>query len=49
MIAVLGVLMLPAVATIAPLFILLNSVQVDLPSWATFNLAQVAPRRRRWR
>lgn len=31
MIAILGVLMLPAVATIAPLFIMLNGVKVDLP------------------
>ncbi|HEY3164129.1 MAG TPA: carbohydrate ABC transporter permease [Candidatus Limnocylindrales bacterium] len=31
MIAILGVLMLPAVATIAPLFILLNSVKGDFP------------------
>ena len=30
MIAILGVLMLPAVATIAPLFIMLNSVMLDL-------------------
>jgi len=38
MIAVLGVLMLPAVATIAPLFIMLNSVVVNLPVIGTFNL-----------
>ena len=31
MIAILGVLMLPAVATIAPLFIMLNGIRVDLP------------------
>jgi arabinogalactan oligomer/maltooligosaccharide transport system permease protein len=31
MIAILGVLMLPAVATIAPLFIMLNGVKLDLP------------------
>src|SRR5512146_1002454 len=31
MIAILGVLMLPAVATIAPLFIMLNSVKLTLP------------------
>lgn len=31
MIVILGVLMLPAVATIAPLFIMLNSVKLDLP------------------
>ena len=40
MIAVLGVLMLPAVATIAPLFIMLNSIKVDLPVLGTFNLRQ---------
>jgi arabinogalactan oligomer/maltooligosaccharide transport system permease protein len=31
MIVILGVLMLPAVATIAPLFIMLNGVRLDLP------------------
>ena len=31
MIAILGVLMLPAVATIAPLFIMLNGIRIDLP------------------
>ena len=31
MITILGVLMLPAVATIAPLFIMLNGVKLDLP------------------
>ncbi|MBA2382468.1 MAG: carbohydrate ABC transporter permease [Chloroflexi bacterium] len=31
MIVILGVLMLPAVATIAPLFIMLNSIKLDLP------------------
>lgn len=31
MIAILGVLMLPAVATIAPLFIMLNGIKLDLP------------------
>ena len=31
MIVILGVLMLPAVATIAPLFIMLNGVKLDLP------------------
>lgn len=31
MITILGVLMLPAVATIAPLFILLNGIKMDLP------------------
>ncbi len=40
MIAVLGVLMLPAVATIAPLFIMLNSVRVELPILGQFNLRQ---------
>jgi arabinogalactan oligomer/maltooligosaccharide transport system permease protein len=40
MIAILGVLMLPAVATIAPLFIMLNSVKVDLPILGHFNLRQ---------
>ncbi len=46
MIAILGVLMLPAVATIAPLFIMLNGVDVDLPVLGTFNLRAVAPRGR---
>jgi arabinogalactan oligomer / maltooligosaccharide transport system permease protein len=40
MIAILGVLMLPAVATIAPLFIMLNSIKVDLPILGNFNLRQ---------
>jgi arabinogalactan oligomer/maltooligosaccharide transport system permease protein len=40
MIAILGVLMLPAVATIAPLFIMLNSVKLDLPVLGQFNLRQ---------
>ena len=40
MIAILGVLMLPAVATIAPLFIMLNGVRVDLPLLGEFNLRQ---------
>ena len=40
MISVLGVLMLPAVATIAPLFIMLNSITVDLPILGEFNLRQ---------
>ena len=40
MIAVLGVLMLPAVATIAPLFIMLNSIKVDIPGLGQFNLRQ---------
>jgi arabinogalactan oligomer / maltooligosaccharide transport system permease protein len=38
MIAILGVLMLPAVATIAPLFLLLNGINVDLPVLGEFNL-----------
>ena len=46
MIAILAVLMLPAVATIAPLFIMLNSIKVDLPILGQFNLATVAHRRR---
>jgi arabinogalactan oligomer/maltooligosaccharide transport system permease protein len=40
MIAILGVLMLPAVATIAPLFIMLNGIKVDLPFLGEFNLRQ---------
>lgn len=40
MIAILGVLMLPAVATIAPLFIMLNSVRLELPILGEFNLRQ---------
>ena len=40
MIAILGVLMLPAVATIAPLFIMLNGVRLDLPVLGEFNLRQ---------
>jgi arabinogalactan oligomer/maltooligosaccharide transport system permease protein len=40
MIAILGVLMLPAVATIAPLFIMLNRIKVDLPLLGAFNLRQ---------
>ena len=40
MIAILGVLMLPAVATIAPLFIMLNGVRLDLPIIGEFNLRQ---------
>jgi arabinogalactan oligomer/maltooligosaccharide transport system permease protein len=39
MIVILGVLMLPAVATIAPLFIMLNGIRLDLPI-----LGQVAVR-----
>jgi arabinogalactan oligomer/maltooligosaccharide transport system permease protein len=38
MIAVLGVLMLPAVATLAPLFVMLNQIQVTLPILGEFNL-----------
>ena len=40
MIAILGVLMLPAVATIAPLFIMLNQVRIDVPILGQFNLRQ---------
>jgi arabinogalactan oligomer/maltooligosaccharide transport system permease protein len=40
MIAILAVLMLPAVASIAPLFIMLNSVKLDLPVLGQFNLRQ---------
>ncbi len=40
MIGILGVLMLPAVATIAPLFIMLNGIKVDLPLLGEFNLRQ---------
>lgn len=40
MIAILGVLMLPAVATLVPLFVLLNSVRIDLPFVGDFNLRQ---------
>ena len=38
MLVVLAVLMLPAVATLAPLFVLLNRVSVDLPLLGEFNL-----------
>lgn len=38
MLAVLGVLMLPAVATLTPLFVLLNKIQVSLPLLGQFNL-----------
>lgn len=38
MLVILGVLMLPAVATLAPLFVLLNRVQLDLPLLGSFNL-----------
>jgi arabinogalactan oligomer / maltooligosaccharide transport system permease protein len=38
MIAILGVLMLPAVATIVPLFLMLNGIDLDLPILGEFNL-----------
>ena len=38
MIGILGVLMLPAVATLTPLFVLLNQIRVDLPGLGSFNL-----------
>ena len=38
--AMLGVLMLPAVATIAPLFIMLNGIRLDLPILGHFALRQ---------
>jgi arabinogalactan oligomer/maltooligosaccharide transport system permease protein len=38
MIVILAVLMLPNVATLAPLFVLLNSVNIDLPILGEFNL-----------
>ena len=38
MLVILGVLMLPAVATLAPLFVMLNQVQLDLPLLGKFNL-----------
>ncbi len=40
MIGILGVLMLPAVATIAPLFIMLNGFKGDLPILGHYNLRQ---------
>ena len=40
MITILAVLMLPAVATIAPLFIMLNQVRIDVPILGQFNLRQ---------
>ena len=40
MIAILGVLMLPAVATIAPLFIMLNGIRLDMPILGHFALRQ---------
>ncbi len=38
MISILGVLMLPAVATILPLFLMLNGIDLDLPVLGAFNL-----------
>ena len=38
MLAILGVLMLPPVATLTPLFVMLNQVQLDLPLVGAFNL-----------
>jgi arabinogalactan oligomer/maltooligosaccharide transport system permease protein len=38
MLVILGVLMLPAVATLTPLFVLLNQVQLVLPVLGQFNL-----------
>ena len=38
MLVILGVLMLPAVATLTPLFVLLNQVQLTLPVIGEFNL-----------
>ncbi len=38
MLVILGVLMLPAVATLTPLFVLLNSIRLDLPGLGEFNL-----------
>jgi arabinogalactan oligomer/maltooligosaccharide transport system permease protein len=40
MLMILGVLMLPNVATLAPLFVLLNSIKIDLPLVGAFNLRQ---------
>jgi arabinogalactan oligomer/maltooligosaccharide transport system permease protein len=40
MLVILGVLMLPTVATLTPLFVLLNSIKVDLPLLGQFNLRQ---------
>jgi arabinogalactan oligomer/maltooligosaccharide transport system permease protein len=40
MLVILAVLMLPTVATLVPLFVLLNSVQIDLPLLGQFNLRQ---------
>lgn len=38
MLAILGVLMLPPVATLTPLFVMLNQVQLELPLLGAFNL-----------
>jgi len=38
MLVILGVLMLPAVATLTPLFVMLNRIQLDLPVLGAFNL-----------
>ena len=38
MISILGVLMLPAVATILPLFLMLNGIDLDVPILGAFNL-----------
>lgn len=38
MLVILGVLMLPNVATLTPLFVLLNSIRLDLPVIGEFNL-----------
>ena len=38
MIVILGVLMLPPVATLTPLFVMLNRVQLDVPILGDFNL-----------
>ncbi len=38
MLAILGVLMLPAVATLTPLFVMLNKIQLTLPLLGAFNL-----------
>jgi arabinogalactan oligomer/maltooligosaccharide transport system permease protein len=40
MLLILGVLMLPNVATLAPLFVLLNSVKLNLPILGAFNLRE---------
>ncbi len=40
MLAILAVLMLPAVATLVPLFVMLNSVRIDMPLIGEFNLRQ---------